>query len=75
MSDLYCFNPITGKRDGKYCVWEGAGKCMKCEAVEELQALVERMLTHCFDERGEMTSAEIDEWHEQAIKTLEAGDD
>ena len=41
MSDLYCFNPITGKRDGGYCVWEGAGKCMKCEAADKYKALVE----------------------------------
>ena len=45
MSDLadslYCFNPITGKRDGKYCVWEGKGKCLKCQAAERIQQLEE----------------------------------
>lgn len=43
LSKLRCFNPLTGKRDGGYCVWQGEGKCMKCEAadrIEELQAEV-----------------------------------
>ncbi len=43
MSDLVerlrCFNPMTGKPDGEYCVWEGAGKCVKCEAADELERL------------------------------------
>jgi len=36
---LICFNPMTGKRDGKYCVWEGGGKCMDCQAGESIEQL------------------------------------
>ena len=41
MSELNtrCFNPITGKRDGGYCVWEGRGKCEKCQAMDEIDQL------------------------------------
>ncbi len=34
---LYCFNPLTGKHDGSYCIWEGVGKCLMCQAAELLQ--------------------------------------
>ena len=39
MSDLYCFNPLTAKRDGKYCKWQGAGKCLKCQAADRIKEL------------------------------------
>ena len=41
VKEIRCFNPRTGKRDGNYCTWEGAGKCLKCQAadyIEELEA-------------------------------------
>jgi hypothetical protein len=36
---LTCFNPLTGKSDGKYCVWEGGGKCGNCELADLLKDL------------------------------------
>jgi hypothetical protein len=36
---LYCFNPLTGKRDGGYCVWQGGGKCIKCQAEDTITQL------------------------------------
>ena len=39
LKDLRCFNPRTGKRDGGWCVWEGGGKCMKCEAADRIENL------------------------------------
>ena len=36
---LRCFNPLTGRRDGGYCVWEGQGKCLYCEAADEIERL------------------------------------
>jgi hypothetical protein len=39
LTKLRCFNPSTGKHDGGYCVWEGKGKCMKCEAADEIERL------------------------------------
>ena len=36
---LRCFNPVTGKRDGHYCVWQGGGKCLKCQAADALEAM------------------------------------
>jgi hypothetical protein len=36
---LRCFNPTTGFRDGKYCVWEGERKCLKCQAADEIEEL------------------------------------
>ncbi len=46
MSDLKglrCFNPTTGKRDGLWCVWEGGGKCMKCEAADKIDDLTKQL--------------------------------
>jgi hypothetical protein len=36
---IRCFNPTTGFRDGKYCVWEGERKCLKCQAADEIEEL------------------------------------
>lgn len=36
---LWCFNPRTGKSDGSFCVWEGGGKCLKCQAADEIERL------------------------------------
>jgi hypothetical protein len=38
-NNLYCFNPITGKRDGGYCAWEGGGKCLSCAAADRIAEL------------------------------------
>ena len=43
LNELRCYNPNTGKRDGGYCVWEGDGKCMKCEAADALEAANKRI--------------------------------
>ena len=50
LKDLRCFNPRTGKRDGGWCVWEGGGKCMKCEAADEidrLSAALDKAIADC----------------------------
>ena len=44
LSELRCWNPFTGRRDGGYCVWEGKGKCMKCEAADEIARLKAELL-------------------------------
>ena len=36
---IRCFNSLTGKHDGGYCVWEGKGKCLKCQAADMLERL------------------------------------
>lgn len=38
-ASLYCFNSLTGKRDGSYCRWEGKGKCIKCQAEDRIAEL------------------------------------
>ena len=39
LNELRCWNSNTGKRDGGYCVWEGKGKCLKCEAADRIEQL------------------------------------
>lgn len=29
---LKCFNPVTAKNNTEWCVWEGKGKCLGCQA-------------------------------------------
>ena len=47
---LRCFNPRTGFRDGKYCVWEGEGKCLQCQAAEEIEELEEQLSTQFYQD-------------------------
>jgi len=59
MSDLKglrCFNPTTGKRDGGYCVWEGKGKCMKCESADKIDDLT-KQLSDCEQDKGNLVEA------------------
>ena len=44
---LYCFNPMTGRRDGKYCVWEGEGKCQKCTAADRIAEQAQQLTALC----------------------------
>jgi hypothetical protein len=39
LENLRCFNPLTGKRDGDYCTWEGEGKCLKCQLADHIEEL------------------------------------
>ena len=41
--NIRCFNPRSGKSDGDYCVWEGGGKCLKCQAADEIDLLRQRI--------------------------------
>ena len=39
IAELRCFQVSPGKDD--YCVWEGRGKCLKCQKADTMQALLD----------------------------------
>jgi hypothetical protein len=57
---------VTGQRDGKWCAWQGKGKCLKCQAaarIEELEArgIQEKSMLDFAYERGKAELAHL-EW-------------
>lgn len=62
--DLWCWNPITQKADGSWCVWEGGGKCLKCQAADRIADL-ERS-RDAWEEDAKRYSVNADYWRERA---------